>query len=171
MKTWYLMYQTYSEAGEGSTPTESICQEWKVEGQHTPPQRETGRSHEERGGRRRRRLLLQTAGAGEAGRSGTTPPSASHTSDSTGRLSHTPSQTHTAGGGGRRKRRRRNKGEERHLSGTGSRRETYQIHFCISHEGGREGEETEYGNTKLTGGEGGGGPVYSTLIYILFLLY
>lgn len=46
----------------------------------------------ERGGRRRWGLLLQTAGAGEAGKLGTTPPLASHTSDLTGPLSHTPSQ-------------------------------------------------------------------------------
>lgn len=50
------------------TKYEIMWQERKDEGQHTPPQRETGRSREERGGRSRRGLLLQTAGAGEAGR-------------------------------------------------------------------------------------------------------
>lgn len=42
--------------------------EERRERQHTPLEREGGRSHEERGGRRRWGLLLQTAGAGEAGR-------------------------------------------------------------------------------------------------------
>lgn len=58
---------------------------------HKPPQREKGRSHGETGGRRRWGLQLQAAGADGVEKWGMTPPLASHTSDLTGRLSHTPS--------------------------------------------------------------------------------
>lgn len=67
----------------------------KGEGQNTPPQGKTRSCWEKRGSRRRLYLQLQTAGDGEVERWQRTPPWASHTSDSNGSLSHTPSRTHT----------------------------------------------------------------------------
>lgn len=51
----------------------------------------------EKGGRRRQGLLMWAEGVGEVGRWGTTPLLASHTSDLTGPLLHTPTHIETRG--------------------------------------------------------------------------
>lgn len=112
---------------------------WEEERRNKPPQRERGRSRGESGGRRRRGLRRRSEGAGGAEKWGMTPPLATHTSDVTGPLSHSPSPTHTHGDGqtdGRT-------GRESEDTSAGAERQQEGKHR--GREGAREGDETQRG--------------------------